>query len=84
MSDLVIQATPVGMKPSDDPILKADAFRAGQYVYDLIYMYPETGLMKEASSAGAKVPATNAARVAPILTSLHGGLPAAANGRNIA
>ena len=54
MSDLVIQATPVGMKPSDDPILKADAFRAGQYVYDLIYMYPETGLMKEASSAGAK------------------------------
>ncbi len=54
MSDLVIQATPVGMKPSDEPILKADAFRAGQYVYDLIYMYPETGLMKEAASAGAK------------------------------
>ena len=42
------------MKPSDEPILKADAFKAGQYVYDLIYMYPETGLMKEAASAGAK------------------------------
>lgn len=53
-ADLVIQATPVGMNPEDKPILKADSFRNGQYVYDLIYMYPETGLMKEAASAGAK------------------------------
>ncbi len=52
-SDLVIQATPVGMKPEDEPLLKADAFRPGQLVYDLIYMYPETALMREATSAGA-------------------------------
>lgn len=53
-SDLVIQATPVGMKEDDPPLLQANAFKTGQYVYDLIYMYPETGLMKEAASAGAQ------------------------------
>ncbi len=53
-ADVVIQATPVGMKMEDRPLLGARAFSEGQFVYDLIYMYPETGLMKEASSAGAK------------------------------
>lgn len=53
-SDLIIQATPVGMKPDDRPLLKSDAFRKGQLVYDLIYMYPETSIMKEAASAGAR------------------------------
>jgi shikimate dehydrogenase len=51
---LVIQATPVGMKPQDMPLLSSEAFREGQLVYDLIYMYPQTALMKEAASAGAK------------------------------
>lgn len=53
-ADLIVQATPIGMKPDDAPLLKADAFKSGQLVYDLVYMYPETGLMKEAGSAGAK------------------------------
>ncbi len=54
-ADLVVQATPVGMKPGDQPLLDAGAFRAGQMLLDLIYMYPETGLMRVAHEAGAKV-----------------------------
>ena len=53
-ADLIIQATPIGMKPEDTPLLSQDAFREGQLVFDLIYMYPETGIMKEAIAAGAK------------------------------
>jgi len=52
--DAVIHATPVGMKQSDRPLLKSGAFRAGQMVFDLVYMYPETGIMREAASAGAR------------------------------
>jgi len=53
-ASLVIQATPVGMKQEDKPLLSSGSFRKGQLVYDLIYMYPQTALMKEAASAGAK------------------------------
>jgi len=53
-SDLVVQATPVGMREDEAPLLGADAFRPGQCVYDLVYMFPETGLMKEARMAGAR------------------------------
>jgi shikimate dehydrogenase len=53
-ADLVVQATPVGMKPTDPPLLKADAFREGQCVFDLVYMYPETAFMAEAGKAGAE------------------------------
>lgn len=52
-ADLIVQATPVGMKPGDRPLLEADAFRPGQIVYDLIYMYPETAFMKAARAGGA-------------------------------
>jgi shikimate dehydrogenase len=52
-ADLIIQATPVGMKQSDTPLLSSDAFREGQMLFDLIYMYPETGIMKAATAAGA-------------------------------
>ena len=54
-ADLVVQATPVGMRQSDGSLLETDAFREGQMVFDLIYMYPETALMKTARSAGARV-----------------------------
>ncbi|MFC1461222.1 shikimate dehydrogenase [Verrucomicrobiota bacterium] len=54
-SDLVVHATPVGMRCDEDSLLGADAFRAGQAVYDLIYMFPETALMKVAREAGARV-----------------------------
>ncbi len=53
-ADLVIQATPIGMKPDDKPLLSSNAFHEGQMLFDLIYMYPETGIMKEALSANAK------------------------------
>ncbi len=53
-SDLIIQATPVGMKPEDTPLLTRDAFHEGQMLFDLIYMYPETEIMSEAKVAGAK------------------------------
>jgi shikimate dehydrogenase len=52
-ADLVIQATPVGMKPDDASPLPDDALRSGQDVFDLVYMYPETALMRAARRAGA-------------------------------
>ena len=54
-ADLVVQATPVGMKPTDEPLLGPEAFREGQKLLDLVYMYPETGLMTVAREAGARV-----------------------------
>jgi shikimate dehydrogenase len=52
---LVIQASPVGMKKEDRSLLPQEAFRAGQRVFDLIYMYPETAFLSAAKSAGAKI-----------------------------
>jgi shikimate dehydrogenase len=52
-ADIVVQATPVGMKPTDQPVLGPAAFRQGQSAFDLIYMYPETGFMKSARAGGA-------------------------------
>jgi len=54
-ADMVVQCTPVGMKPGDVSLLSSEAFRAGQSVFDLIYMYPETPFMSEARAAGATV-----------------------------
>ncbi len=53
-ADIIIQSTPVGMRPEDPPLLGSEAFRSGQLVFDLIYMYPETALMKAARAAGAE------------------------------
>jgi shikimate dehydrogenase len=53
--DLVVQASPVGMKKNDPSLLPAEAFRAGQRVFDLIYMYPETALLTAAREAGAEI-----------------------------
>lgn len=53
--DLVVQATPVGMNPDDVPLLDENAFRKGQMLFDLIYLYPRTGTMKSAENAGARV-----------------------------
>ena len=56
-ADVVVQATPIGMKPEDPSPLPAEAFRMGQRAFDLVYMYPETAFMKTARAAGAQ--ATN-------------------------
>jgi shikimate dehydrogenase len=52
--DLVVQATPIGMRREDPSPLPATAFRRDQMVYDLVYMYPETDLMRQARKAGAR------------------------------
>lgn len=53
-ADLVVQATPVGMKKEDASPLPPDAFRAGQMAFDLVYMYPETAFMRAARLGGAR------------------------------
>lgn len=53
--DLVVQASPVGMKEDDPSLLPRDAFRAGQRAFDLIYMYPETAILTTARKAGAQI-----------------------------
>ncbi|MBN1655933.1 MAG: shikimate dehydrogenase [Deltaproteobacteria bacterium] len=53
-AELMVQATPLGMKTDDPVLLGADAFCRGQMVYDLIYMYPETALLKAARQSGAR------------------------------
>ena len=54
-ADLVIQASPVGMKKDDLSLLPKEAFRDGQRVFDLIYMYPETAFLSTAKAEGAKI-----------------------------
>lgn len=53
--DLVVQASPVGMKKDDPSLLPPAAFRAGQRAFDLIYMYPETAFLTTAREAGAEI-----------------------------
>lgn len=53
--DLVVQASPVGMKKGDPSLLPPEAFRAGQRAFDLIYMYPETTFLTAAHEAGADI-----------------------------
>jgi len=54
-AELVVQATPVGMRRGEPSLLGPEAFRPGQFVYDLIYMYPRTAFMDAALAAGAAV-----------------------------
>lgn len=53
-ADMVIHATPVGMKAGEPSLLPPRAFRAGQLAFDLIYMYPETPFMAAAREGGAR------------------------------
>lgn len=53
--DLVVQASPVGMKRDDPSLLPPEAFREGQRAFDLIYMYPETAFLATAREAGAEI-----------------------------
>lgn len=54
-AELIVQATPVGMRNDDVPPMDADAFNGSQMVFDLIYMFPETGLMRMARTRKARV-----------------------------
>jgi len=53
-ADLIIQATPLGLKAEDPLPMPAESFRAGQWVFDLIYCPAETITMRAARAAGAR------------------------------
>ena len=52
-ADLVVQCTPSGLAEGDEPVLPAEAFRRGQFLYDLVYTHPETPTMRAARAGGA-------------------------------
>lgn len=54
-ADLLINATPTGMKESDPCIVSEDFIHKGLLVYDLIYNPQETKLLKAAKQKGARV-----------------------------
>jgi shikimate dehydrogenase len=51
--DLLVNATPVGMKETDALPVDKDMLRPGLYVYDIIYNRPFTELVRAANSAKA-------------------------------
>jgi shikimate dehydrogenase len=54
-AELIVQATPVGMKSDEKPLLGTAAFHQGQRLFDLIYWFPETIHMRVARAAGVTV-----------------------------
>ncbi len=54
-SNLVVQASPIGMKKEDKSLFSEKAFHKNQKVFDLIYMYPETDFLKTAKETGASI-----------------------------
>ncbi len=53
-ADLIVQASPVGMKPEDVCPLPPSAFRAGQLAFDLVYNRPATCFTQAATAGGAR------------------------------
>jgi shikimate dehydrogenase len=53
-AELVVNATPLGMRPDDPMPMPDGSFRAGQVVYDIIYNPAVTSTMDAARRAGAK------------------------------
>jgi shikimate dehydrogenase len=53
-ADLLVQASPIGMKPGDVCPMRPQAFRAGHLAFDLVYNLPETCFMRAATTGGAK------------------------------
>lgn len=54
ISDLLINATPIGMKNSDLCLIEPELFHSNMLVYDLIYNPEETALLKLAKDRGAQ------------------------------
>jgi shikimate dehydrogenase len=50
--DLLVNASPVGMKPQDPLLVSAEMLHEGIFVYDLIYNPAETKLLKLAAQRG--------------------------------
>lgn len=53
-ADLVVQATPVGMRDEDISPLPPSAFRPGQRAFDLVYHRSKTVFMRAAMDGGAE------------------------------
>ncbi len=53
-ADLIIQASPVGMKAGDICPLAPSAFTPGQLAFDLVYNHPKTCFMEAATAGGAR------------------------------
>ncbi len=53
-ADCIINATPVGLKRTDQPPVPATLLRRGQLVCDLVYNPPRTRLLAAAQQRGAK------------------------------
>ncbi|MGA0900164.1 MAG: shikimate dehydrogenase [Luteolibacter sp.] len=53
-SQLIVNASSVGLKTDDPSILPAECIKAEHWVYDAIYKPPQTPLLKLAQQAGAK------------------------------
>ena len=49
---LLVNATPVGMRPSDPELVRPEQFHPGLFVYDLIYNPLETKLLASARACG--------------------------------
>jgi shikimate dehydrogenase len=52
-ADLIVNATPLGMRPEDPSPVPAAWLRNGQVVADMVYRPPVTALLRDASHAGA-------------------------------
>ncbi len=52
-ADLVVNATPLGMKPDDESPVPVEWLRAGLTVYDMVYSARPTALLRGAEAAGA-------------------------------
>lgn len=52
--DILINATPVGLKKEDPALVRQDVLHKGLFVYDLIYNPGKTALLQLAERAGAK------------------------------
>ncbi len=52
-ADLVVNSTPLGMRPEDPLPVRAEWLHSGQVISDMIYSPPDTPLLQAARSAGA-------------------------------
>jgi len=52
-ADLIVNSTPLGMRPGDASPVNGEWLHAGQVVSDMIYSPPDTPLLKAAEAAGA-------------------------------
>jgi shikimate dehydrogenase len=52
-ADILIDATPVGMNPTDAPVVAPEALKAGLVVLDTVYGHGETALLRAARAVGA-------------------------------